>query len=243
MNTLAYILGSTILVSLLSLVCIFLLFLKKKLESLLLVLVSFAVGGLLGGAFLHLLPESISIGLSAFMYAIYGIILFFILERFLYWHHCHKSKCKVHTFTYLNLVGDGIHNFIDGMIIAAGFITSIPLGIASTLAIVFHEIPQEIGDFAILIYGGVRRLKALLYNFLTALTAVVGALFTYFFATSFENLTAFLLPFAAGGFIYIAMSDLMPELQKEKDLSKSSIQFISLLMGIGVMLILKFVFS
>lgn len=242
MNTLAYILSATILVSLLSLIGVLLLSLKKKLDKLLPVLVSFAVGGLLGGAFLHLLPESISTGTSVFMYVIFGIILFFILERFLYWRHCHKGKCRVHTFTYLNLIGDGIHNFIDGMTIAASFIINIPLGIASTLAIIFHEIPQEIGDFAILVYGGFSRLKALFYNFISALTAIVGAVFTYFFAASFEGLVPFLLPFAAGGFIYIAMSDLMPELQKEKKLSRSFIQFMSLLVGIGFMLMLKLIY-
>lgn len=243
MNTLFYIIAATVLVSLLSLLGVFLISLKKKLDRLLLILVSFAVGGLLGGAFLHLLPESTSIGTSAFIYVILGIILFFILEKFLHWHHCHKAKCDIHTFTYMNLVSDGIHNFIDGAIIAASFIVNIPLGIAATLAIIFHEIPQEIGDFAILVYGGFSKLKAIFYNFLSALTAILGAVLTYFFSTTFEGLITFLLPFAAGGFIYIAMSDLIPELHKEEKMSKSLIQLVSLLLGLGIMLLLKVVFE
>ncbi len=142
MNTLAYILCATILVSILSLIGIALLLLKKKLDKILLILVGFAVGGLLGDAFIHILPESISLGITAFACTIGGIIVFFIIERFLSWHHCHK-ECKEHNFTYLILVGDGFHNFIDGAIIAASFLTSIPIGIASTLAIIFHEIPKS----------------------------------------------------------------------------------------------------
>lgn len=242
MNTLFYILGATVLVSILSLIGIVLLLIKKKLDKVLIILVSFAVGALLGDAFIHMLPESMSLGTLAFVYTISGIILFFIIERFLSWHHCHK-ECKEHPFTYLILVGDGVHNFIDGMIIAASFLTSIPIGIASTLAIIFHEIPQEFGDFAMLLYGKFSKLKALFYNFLSALTAILGAVLTYFFSTNIEGLTTLLLPFAAGGFIYIAMSDMIPQLHKEEKLSNSLIQFISILAGLGIMILLKVVFS
>jgi len=241
--TLIYILGATLLVSLISLLGIVFLLTKKKLDKLLLIFVSFAAGGLIGGAFLHLLPEAISIGTSALIYVIIGIIIFFILEKFLYWHHCHKKNCKEHGFTYLNLIGDGMHNFIDGIIIAASFITSIPIGIATTFAIIFHEIPQEIGDFAILVYGGFSKMKALFFNFISAITAMLGAVLTYFFSTAIEGMVPILISFAAGGFIYIAMADLIPEMKKERKLSTSSIQFASLLIGIGIMFLLKSLFE
>jgi zinc and cadmium transporter len=241
MDTLLYILGATILVSVLSLIGIVLLLLKRKLDRLLLILVSFAVGGLLGDAFIHMLPESLSLGANVFIYTIGGIMLFFIIERFLSWHHCH-NECKEHTFTYLILIGDAVHNFIDGMIIAVSFLASIPIGIASTLAIIFHEIPQEFGDFAMLLYGKFSKMKALFFNFLSALTAIAGAVLTYFFSTNIQGLTNFLLPFAAGGFIYIAMSDMIPQLHKEGKLSNSIIQFASILIGIGLMFLLKILF-
>jgi len=242
MNTLFYILGAVILVSILSLIGIVLLLIKKKLDRLLIILVSFAVGGLLGDAFIHILPESMSLGTLAFVYTVSGILVFFIIERFLSWHHCH-NECKEHTFTYLILIGDGVHNFIDGVIIAASFLTSIPIGIASTLAIIFHEIPQEFGDFAMLLYGKFSKLKALFYNFLSALTAILGAVLTYFFSMNIEGLVTALLPFAAGGFIYIAMSDMIPQLHKEEKLSNSFIQLISILVGIGIMFLLKIFYS
>ena len=242
MDVLLYILGATILVSILSLVGIVFLLVKRKLDKILIILVSFAVGCLLGDAFIHLLPESLSLGSMAFTYTVAGIMAFFIIERFLSWHHCH-NECKEHTFTYLILFGDAVHNFIDGMIIAASFLTSIPIGIASTLAIMFHEIPQEFGDFAMLVYGKFSKVKALFYNFLSAITAILGAVLTYLFSTNIETLTSFLLPFAAGGFIYIAMSDMIPRLHKEEKLSNSFIQLIAIISGIGIMFLLKFVFE
>jgi len=240
---LGQILIAAFLVSLLSFVGVLFLF-KKKIDNLLFILVSFSVGALLGGAFLHLLPESLGSGLKfehIFLYTIAGIITFFVLEKFLYWRHCHQGKCPAHTFTYMSLFGDGLHNFIDGTIIAASFLTSTPLGIASTIAIALHEIPQEIGDFSILLYGGFSKKKALLFNFLSALTAVLGALFVYFFSFIVNGLTAFLLPFAAGGFIYIAACDLIPELHKEKRVHYSLIQLLFLLIGIALMWLFKFI--
>jgi len=235
MFKLVLILIATFIVSLISLIGIFFLSLKEKLLSKLsLILVSFASGTLLGGAFLHLIPESlVTFNENVFVAILLGIIVFFLLEKFL-WRHCHERECPVHTFAYLNLFGDGIHNFIDGLIIAASFITSVPLGVTTTLAVVSHEIPQEIGDFGILVYGGFSKTRALFYNFLSALIAVVAAVFTYFFFSYLPDM-GYLLAFAAGGFIYIATSDLIPELHKETKTFSSVVQFALLVVGILLM--------
>ena len=209
------------------------------LKRIVMALVGFASGSLIGGAFIHLLPESLEeAGQVAFHYVVAGIVFFFVMEKFLYWRHCHEGECPVHIFVYLNLIGDGIHNFIDGMIIAASYILSYDLGVATTLAVIFHEIPQEIGDFGILVYGGFSRSKALAYNFVSALTAVVGALITYHLAY-IQGIEHFLVPFAAGGFIYIAATDLMPELHKRNQAKESIAQLLSVLAGIGLMSALK----
>lgn len=164
---------------------------------------------------------------------------FLYYGKFLYWRHCHEEKCPIHTFVYLNLIGDGVHNFIDGMIIAGSFIISYSIGIATTFAVIFHEIPQEIGDFGVLVYGGLTKAKALAYNFVSALTAVAGSLVTYYLASYIQGMDTFLVPFAAGGFIYIAATDLMPELHKRSQAKESLIQLLALLAGIGLMSILK----
>ncbi len=245
MHELVAILLSVIAVSLISLTGIVFIGLKEGLlKRVLMVLVGFSSGTLLGGAFIHLLPESLEMNETAtFYYVIIGIVSFFILEKFLYWRHCHEGECPVHMFVYLNLVGDGVHNFIDGMIIAATYVISFAsgnyqLGFATTLAVIFHEIPQEIGDFGVLIYGGISRKKALTYNFISALTAILGATITYF-VTYLQNIKEFLVPFAAGGFIYIAATDLMPELHKKSHADESLIQFLTIVSGIGLMAYLK----
>lgn len=239
MSTLILILGSTVLVSVISIIGILFLALKEKLLSkILLMLVSFASGSLLGGAFLHLIPESLSTyDESIFIAILIGIVVFFLLEKSL-WRHCHDRECSVHTFAYLNMFGDGIHNFIDGLIIAASFIAGTPLGVAATLAVIAHELPQEIGDFGILVYGGFSRTKALFYNFLTAITAIVGAAFMYFFSAFIPSLP-YLLAFAAGSFIYIATTDLIPELHKERSPARSLAEFVLLSVGIAFMWALK----
>jgi len=247
MNDLIAILGSVISVSLIAFVGIIFVGLKENiLRRLLMALVGFASGTLLGGAFLHLLPETLKETdtiATPFYYVILGIVSFFALEKFLYWRHCHEEECPVHTFVYLNLIGDGIHNFIDGMIIAATYIISFKsgnyqLGFATTLAVVFHEIPQEIGDFGVLIYGGFSKRKALTYNFISALTAILGAVTTYYLAY-LQSIEALLVPFAAGGFIYIAATDLMPELHKKSQANASLIQLLAIVLGIGLMAYLK----
>lgn len=242
MSTFILILASTFLVSAISIIGILFLVLRKKLlDKISLMLVSFASGSLLGGAFLHLIPEALSpYDESVFIVILVGIFVFFLLEKSL-WKHCHEKECPVHPFAYLNLFGDGLHNFIDGLIIAASFLVSIPLGTAATLAVISHEVPQEIGDFGILVYGGLSKNKALFYNFLTAITALVGATFMYVlyvFSPFIPNM-AYLLAFAAGSFIYIATTDLIPELRKERNLTISIVQIILLLGGITFMWVIK----
>lgn len=239
---LAWILIATTVVSLISLIGIFTFTLKDNLlHKALFLLIGFSAGALIGGAFLHILPEVLRRTASelTFYYIILGIILFFLMERYFHWRHCHEENCDIHAFTYLNLAGDGLHNFIDGMVIAASFIVSFKLGLITTVAIILHEIPQELGDFAVLVYGGFSKEKALLYNFISALTAIAGSVIGYFitdFARGFSN---FILPLTAGGFIYIAASDLIPEIHKEKDLKRSTLAIVAFLFGIVFMAIAK----
>ena len=184
LSTLLQILIAVILVSLVSLVGIFLFLKESVIKKYLFYLVSFAAGSMLGAAFLDLLPEAFESGFKNItpILILVGILSFFVLEKFLHWHHHHAGKKEVHVFNYLNTIGDGLHNFLDGAIIAVSFLSSTKLGIVVTIAVVAHEIPQEIGDFTILIYGGWSKLKAVIINFLTALTAVFGALFAYFYS-------------------------------------------------------------
>lgn len=234
--------GATLIVSLVSLIGIFSLLVKEKyLNKILLFLVSFAAGGLIGGAFLHLLPEAIERNKESnvFFFAIIGFSLFFILERYFYWRHCHNGKCDIHTFSYLNLIGDGIHNFIDGLVIGASFVIGIKIGIITTLAVILHEIPQELGDFGVLVYGGFNKIRALLYNFLSAIAAIFGSIVGYYFSSRLEYATIFLLPFTAGGFIYIASCDLIPELHKQQDIKKASVSLLFFILGITLMLLVR----
>lgn len=235
MMVLIWIISSTLIISLLSLAGAFTLAMKEKfLRQMLILLVGFSAGALAGGAFLHLLPESLDELKSAetFVYALLGFALFFLMERLFHWRHCHEGKCDIHAFTYLNLFGDGLHNFIDGLVIAASFIISIPLGIATSVAVASHEIPQEIGDFGVLVYGGFSRRKALLFNLLSALTAVLGGVIGFYLSSAVSGLAPALLPITAGGFIYIAASDLIPELHKEKDNNKANLAFLLFILGI-----------
>lgn len=233
---------STLIVSLVSLVGVFTLTVKERfLKSILFFLVAFSAGALIGGAFLHLIPEAIeqSGTHKVFVLVISGFVLFFILEKYLYWRHCHDGVCNKHTFTYLNLIGDGLHNFIDGMIIAVSYSVSVRLGMFTTLLVLVHEIPQEIGDFGVLVYGGFSRKKALFCNFISALTAFGGAILGYFLSSEIMGFTYILLSLTAGGFIYISSADLVPEIHKETDLKKSGISLALFLFGVAVMLLLK----
>lgn len=244
-----YTLISVLIVSLISVIGIFALAIdQKKLGKILMYLVSLSTGTLLGDAFIHLLPEAyasakfpIIISLST----LGGIMVFFVLEKFFHWRHCHEvaNADHPHPFSFVILVGDSIHNLIDGMVIAGSFMVSIPVGIATTVAVIFHEIPQEIGDFGSLVYGGFSRRKAIIFNFLSGLLAVLGAVVVLAIGKNMETLMVFLIPFTAGGFIYIASSDLIPELHKHTEIKKSVGQLAMFLLGIVIMISLIFIFE
>jgi zinc and cadmium transporter len=241
--TLIQILVATFVVSLISLVGILTLFLKKELlNKVLLVLVALSAGGLLGGAFLHLLPEAVEEAgatLDIFLYLLLGFCLFFVLEQFLRWRHEHGTVHKVQPFSYLILISDSVHNFIDGLIIAASFVVSFHIGIVTTLAVALHEIPQELGDFGVLIYGGFSRARALTFNYISAITAIVGGVTGYYLSSAMEDSTIYLLSFAAGSFIYIAAADLIPEIKHTTDLKRSLLHFVAFLAGLALMLVIR----
>jgi len=244
MEILVYIITASILISLGALIGVFTLFLgEKKLSRILLLLISLSAGTMMGGAFIHLLPEASeklpSENLN--MMVLLSFIFFFLVEKLFHWRHCHKGNCKTHTFGYMNLLGDAIHNFIDGLIIAATFLVDVRLGIVTSFTIALHEIPQEIGDFGVLLYAGFGKQKAFVVNFMVALTVVFGGIIGYFLSYRLENLIPYLLPFAAGGFIYIAASDLMPEIRKEESLKKSISSFGVFLIGVLIMFLAKLV--
>ncbi|MCP3682744.1 MAG: ZIP family metal transporter [bacterium] len=239
-----YSLISVFIVSLISLVGIIGMALSHtKLKKILLLLVSFSAGTLFGGAFIHLLPEAVEefgFGIEVSLYLLAGIVLFFVLEKVIHWRHCHipTSKDHPHPLAFMNLIGDGLHNFIDGMIIAGSYLVSVPLGITTTIAVILHEIPQEIGDFGVLLHAGFSRKKAVLFNFFSALLAVAGAVFAIIIGSKIEGFSMIIVPLTAGGFIYIAGSDLIPELKKETAPLKSLMQLAAIILGIGVMLLM-----
>ena len=241
-----YTISSIIIVSAISLVGIFTLSIaEKKLEKILLFLVSFSAGTLLGDAFIHLLPEIFAesgFGINISLSILAGIAIFFLVEKIIHWQHCHHPVTSehIHSFAINNLIGDGVHNFIDGTIIAASYMISLPVGIATTIAVMIHEIPQEIGDFAVLLHGGFSKKRALILNFITALAAIAGGVITLLIQKYIIHISQFLVPFAAGGFIYIASADLIPELHKETLAKKSFLQFLSFILGIIIMLLLLF---
>jgi zinc and cadmium transporter len=253
-----YALGSVLLVSLVSLVGVFTLSLNvERLQRIVFLLVSFAVGAMLGGALIHLIPHAFAeLGdRTAGLLVLLGVIVFFMLEKFLHWRHDHgvavaAAEVKVaaaldvepepiRPFATMNLVGDAAHNLLDGMVIAAAYLVSIPTGVVTTVAVMLHEIPQEIGDFGVLVYGGFEPKRALLYNFISGLAAVVGAVLSLVIGAQVEGYAAYLLPLTAGSFIYIAGSDLIPELHHHHSYpaSKSVWQLVMILLGVGVMLV------
>ena len=233
--------GSVLLVSLMSLMGVALLSLHETLlRKFLLPLVAFATGALFANVFLHLLPEAVEAAadpIVPFALVLAGIVLSLVIEKFIHWHHCHTLDCPDHTHPIgtLMIIGDGMHNMLDGILIASAYLASTELGIATTIAVILHEIPQEIGDFAVLIHSGFSRSRALFYNFLSALTAFLGAIGVLFLAGSMLHIELILIPLAAGNFLYIAGSDLLPELHKEVKLSAAFRQLLFLLAGIGVM--------
>jgi len=241
--TLLYIIIGTLFVAAGSLVGIFTLGInEKRIQNNLLYLVALSSGTMLGGAFLHLLPEatqSLSIETVATT-TMFTVVAYLLIEKLLHWRHCHDGEdCSVHSFGTLNLLGDSIHNFIDGIVIAAAFMADYRLGITTLIAMAAHEIPQEIGDFGILLHAGFTKRKALFWNFMVALTAVLGGIIGWLTISQFGNITHYLLPIAAGGFIYIAVSDLLPELRHEENIKTFFGHFSFLLLGIAIMLLAR----
>lgn len=244
-----YVLGlvSVLIVSTISLMGVMALsFKENNLQKYIFVFVSLAVGSLLGDAFIHLIPEAMEGSLSETaigLLIILGVIIFFIVEKFLHWHHHGEDKKEphIHPVGKLIIFSDGVHNAIDGMIIGASFMVSIPVGIATTIAIILHEIPQEIGDFMVLLHAGYSKNRALLLNFISALFAVLGVFIVWILGSLGEDLILWILPITAGGFIYIAVADLIPELHKSKNIKHSVIQIISIILGILLMLMLLLV--
>jgi zinc and cadmium transporter len=245
MSPLAWIVATTVLISLLAWIGVLTLFLNDELlDRLLLVLVALAAGGLLGGAFLHLLPRAIreygrADTLPLFLAFLVGFCLFYVLEGFIHWHHHHAATHEHEPVTYLVLLSDTVHNFIDGLVVAGAFLLGVDVGLVTAAAIALHEIPQEIGDFGVLVYGGFDRTRALAYNYLTQSTVVLGGVAGYYLAGVVEGTPIFLLPFAAGNFVYIASSDLIPEIKAEDDVRAAALYFAVFLTGVLSMLGVK----
>lgn len=235
-----YTLISVVIVSLISFIGALALILKRELlKKSIFILVSLAVGALLGDVFVHILPEAyeeMGDPTTVSFLIIGGILIFFILEKALHWHHhtMEHAEEHVHPIGKMVLMGDGVHNFIDGLMVATSYMVSIDVGIATTIAVILHEIPQEIGNFGVLIHAGYTPKKALWYNFLSALTAVAGAGVALLFGTVSEAFAVWLLPVTAGGFIYIALSDLIPELHKD-DTKQGIVQVLAIVGGVACM--------
>lgn len=251
MNVATYAILSVILVSVVAILAIIPFLFKKKIPSShLLALLSLSVGTLLGGVFIHFLPEIAEEGytLNSALIILSGFLIFFILERFIHWHHRHKEidGCEenVHGHAYhlapLNLLGDGMHNFLDGLVIAGSYVVSIPLGIAATISIICHEIPQEVADFGVLLYSGWSKTKAVLFNFLSAAAAILGVIVGLVLAGRTANFTHFIIPFAAGTFIYIAGSSLVPELHHHCRMKDTILHLLAIAVGVLIMIAITF---
>jgi zinc and cadmium transporter len=237
------IIAATVLISSGSLVGVLTLALNQQfLSKILMSLVSLSAGTMLAAALLHLLPESIeALGDTLpFQLTLASFIGFFILERFLHWRHCHdKDHLTKHTVGTMNIIGDAIHNFLDGVLIAAAFASGAGLGLVATLAIAMHELPQEIGDFGVLLHSGYSRKKALIANVLVSLTAVLGGVLGYFATSVMTTFASYLLPIAAGGFLYISAADLIPELKQDTSTKRTLAMIATFLFGIIIMMLVK----
>lgn len=251
MNSILFTLVSVVCTSLLSLIGIlFFLVSEKSVQKTLLYFVSFSTGGLLGDVFIHIIPEiseNADFFSTALIIILVGILFSFLVEKIIHWRHCHMlpkdcdhAENKAHHHHHhsvglMSMMGESVHNFIDGVIIASSYMVSIPLGISTTLAIVFHEIPHEVGNFAVLLHSGFSRKKALMFNLLAASVSIVGAIVVLIFSQSFVSINEYLLPFAAGNLLYIAGSDLIPELHKETGFKQGIIQLLAMIGGMLVM--------
>ena len=237
--TLLWIICATLVVSMVGLVGIFSLFTSEQiLKKSIKVLVAFSAGALLGGGFFHLLAEALEkmTIIQTFSITLIGFLVFFILEEYLHWHQC--EECEIHPFSYLMIVGDSVHNILDGLVIAGTFMVSTHLGIITTILIIAHEVPQELGVFGVLVSGGFDRSRALFYSFLAQCTCILGGIFGYLFFSRMEMFSLFIIPFTAGGFIYIAAADLIPGMHKTEGFEKIT-SFIWLCLGLVLMIVTK----
>lgn len=249
MNGLYAILAS-ILVSLISVIVALPLLSKKKLsDNFLLLLLSVSIGALLSVVFVDFLPEAINdspggLTLKIAMYIMLGFLVMLVIEKFI--HHEHGHDCdtkhhKAHGHAYalapINLIGEAIHNFIDGLVIAGSFAVNVSLGITATISIIFHELPQEIADMGVLLYSGLSKRDALKYNFLSALSSVLGAVVGVLFLTQIEGFESFFLPFAAGNFLYIAASNLVPQLHRKCSYKDTLIHLLGIGLGITIIVL------
>ena len=242
---------ATIVISLTAFIGFFTLSLNEKtLHRVLFVLVAYSAGTILGAALFDLLPEAVELVDEAHVFPIIagGFVFFLFLERVIYWYHGHGHEYEhgeetvTKGFAYLNLIGDFIHNFIDGMIIAAGFINGFVVGLTTAIAVLFHELPQEMGDYGILVYAGIERRRALILNFLAAVSVVVGGVFGSLFIASVEELSGWMVAFSAGAFLFLSASELIPEMLEEDNRGRSVIQLAILVLGMLTIYSLGLVF-
>ncbi len=271
MEILIQILIATFLISLISLTgAVLFVWKEKSVNKYMILLVALAAGSLLGTAFFHLIPESVELYEQTEVFHIsdsleeigshnehahsehnhfflpsyfilFGILTFYIIEKFIRWHHHHEIDCHKHSLSTLSLIGDGFHNFLDGALIASAFFVDVRLGVATTFAIALHEIPQEIGDLAILLHGGMSKVKALVWNFISALSAILGAIVMYVFVDFFETSIPLLVAFIAGTFIYLSLADIIPELNKKNHIFSQGIITLVFLFGITLSLVMSFI--
>jgi zinc and cadmium transporter len=216
----------------------------KRLDNALFVLIGLAVGTLFGDVLIHLIPEIFSEingdSVAPAILIMVGVLIFFVMEKFFHWHHshtCEGDECDLpRPLGYINIVSDGFHNLLDGILIGASYLVSVPIGLATTVAVIFHEIPQEISDFGVLLHAGFSKARALFWNFISALFAVTGVAIAVIVGSRSAEFIQVILPLTAGGFLYLAGSDLVPELHKEKSIRRSALQFIAILVGFIIML-------
>jgi zinc and cadmium transporter len=220
----------------------------RSVNRIVFVSVSLAAGAMFGDAFIHVIPESFAKqdrAITTATYLLSGVFSFFVLEKFLRWRHSHqingRASSAIEPVGYLNLFADALHNFIDGMLVGAVYSVSLSGGIATTFAIIMHEVPQELGDFGVLLHAGFSRGRALALNFVSGLLAIVGAVVSLIASRFLISFSEAMLPFTAGAFIYIAGCDLLPELQKEHKASRSVVQLVALLLGVSLMYLIAWI--
>lgn len=240
-----WVLAATVLVSLTAWLGILTVYLKDDLlDRLLLVLVALAAGTLVGGAFLHLLPEAIEQTqgelTTIFAISLVGFCTFYVLEQFVAWHHHHEAT-HYKPVSVLVLASDTVHNFLDGIVIAGAFLADVRVGLVTTAVIGLHEIPQEISDFGVLVYSGFSRRKALVLNYLTQASIIVGGVVGVLLSDAVADLPTLLLPFAAGSFLYVAASDLIPEIKSDDDVRRNALHFGVFAVGLVLMFLLTLV--